>query len=103
MAHYTSIICESKADMEEQFEYAKKQAAELLEEFKLYYSGDIGINVYPKRHNAGWSVCADLTVNGKLCRHYDPADMCFLDLNTLILKRLIEARVTQDYRNTVEA
>ena len=94
-AHSTSVICQDKRDMEQQFAHAKKQAAELLEELKLYYTGNIGIKVYPVQHPVGWSVCADLTVNEKVCRHYDPADLCFLEVNELILKRLVEDKATQ--------
>lgn len=94
MVPYTSILCENKADIEQQLNYAKKQAAELLAELKVLYSGNIGVSVYPKRHNMGWSVCADLTVNGEVCGQYDPADLCFIDLNCLILKRLVEIRAT---------
>ena len=92
MVQHNSIICDSKSDMEEELAWTEKQAADLLKEFKLYYSGDVGIKVYPMRHIEGWSVCADLTVNGELCRHYDPAEICFLDLNMMMLNQLIKAR-----------
>lgn len=88
----TSILCEDKADMEQQLCWALHYASELLKELTVFYSGNIGIDVYPKRHVMGWSVCADLTVNGELCCHYDPADLCFLELNELILQRLIKMR-----------
>jgi hypothetical protein len=41
----------------------------------------------------GASIAGDLTVNGEVCRQYDPIDLCFLDLLTLMMKRLIDVGV----------
>lgn len=73
-------------------EKAKTEAAEILKEFKTFYTGDIGIAAYINRHVMGCSVAGDLTINGEICRSYDPIDLCFLELNELMMKRLIESR-----------
>ena len=73
-------------------EKAKTEAAEILKELKTFYTGDIGITAYINRHVMGCSVAGDLTINGEICRSYDPIDLCFLELNELMMKRLIESR-----------
>ena len=50
-------------------EKAKTEAAEILKELKAFYTGD---------------------------RSYDPIDLCFLELNELMMKRLIESRKEDD-------
>ncbi len=72
-------------------EKAKTEAAEILKELKAFYTGDIGITAYINRHVMGYSVAGDLTINGEICRSYDPIDLCFLELNELMMKRLIES------------
>lgn len=74
----------------------KTEAAEILKELKAFYTGDIGITAYINRHVMGCSVAGDLTVNGEICRSYDPIDLCFLELNELMMKRLIESRKEDD-------
>lgn len=91
-AHYTSIICESLWDRDAELEYAKREAEKALADLRVFYAGDFGIKVYPVRHPVGWSVAADLTVNGEVCRHYDPADLCFLELNELCLAACLKLR-----------
>lgn len=34
--------------------------------------------------------------NSEICRSYDPIDLCFLELNELMMKRLIESRKEDD-------
>ena len=77
-------------------EKAKTEAAEILKELKAFYTGDIGITAYINRHVIGCSVAGDLTINGEICRSYDPIDLCFLELNELMMKRLIESRKEDD-------
>lgn len=77
-------------------EKAKTEAAEILKELKAFYTGDIGITAYINRHVMGCSVAGDLTINGEICRSYDPIDLCFLELNELMMKRLIESRKEDD-------
>lgn len=77
-------------------EKAKTEAAEILKELKAFYTGDIGITAYINRQVMGCSVAGDLTINGEICRSYDPIDLCFLELNELMMKRLIESRKEDD-------
>lgn len=80
-------------------ELMKKAEAEkekLMREFKQFYTGDIDIQFHENRHIMGCSLAADLLVNGELVKEYDPADLCFLDLNELMLKRMMEARKQEE-------
>ena len=45
-------------------EKAKKEAEQILEEFLVFYRGDIGITIEPKEHELCYSITATLTVNG---------------------------------------
>lgn len=85
------FLC-SKSESIELLKKAQEEATKVLDEFKIYYAGDIGINVYVKKHVMGYSIAGDLTVNGEKCETYDPIDLCFLTLNELIIKRLIEIK-----------
>lgn len=93
-SHYTSIICENPTDRYAQLEYAKREAEKVLADLRVFYTGDFGIKVYPVLHPFGWSVAADLTVNGEVFRHFDPADLCFLELNELCLASFLKLRET---------
>lgn len=70
-------------------EQAEREKEKILREFRLFFTGDIDVQLYEKRHVMGTSIAATLVVNGEMVREYDPADLCFLDLNELMLKRLI--------------
>lgn len=83
------FLC-SKSESVELLKKAQEEATKILDELKIYYSGNIGINVYAKEHVMGYSIAGDLTVNGDICRTYDPVDLCFLELNELMLKRIKE-------------
>jgi len=72
---------------------AEREAAELLEDLGHFFRGEIGIQIVPHEYATCFSVGATLTVNGETCREYDTADLCFLELNELMLKRLIDAGV----------
>ena len=80
----------TKSEAAELVANAKAEAAALLQEFKLYYTGNFGIDIYANRHNIGYSVAGNLTINGEVFRTYDPIDLCFLELHELMLKRLID-------------
>lgn len=71
---------------------AEAEKEKLMREFKQFYTGDIDIQFHENRHIMGCSLAADLLINGELVKEYDPADLCFLDLNELMLKRMMEAR-----------
>lgn len=68
---------------------AEQEKEKILRELRLFYTGDIDVHLYEKRHVMGTSIAATLTVNGEAVRDYDPADLCFLDLNELMLKRMM--------------
>lgn len=71
-------------------EKAKKEAEQILKEFAIFYRGDIGITIEPKFHGLCWSITATLTVNGEPVKTQDPCDLLFLELNELILNRMIQ-------------
>lgn len=71
---------------------ARKEADKILEELKIFYTGDIKIQLYINEHVMGRSVAADLMVAGEVCRSYDPADLCFLELNELMMLRMLKTR-----------
>lgn len=85
------FLC-SKSEATALIERAEREKEQLLYEFRQFYAGDIDIKLREVRHVMGISISATLTVNGDAVREYDPADLCFLDLNELILKRLLEHR-----------
>lgn len=72
---------------------AEQEAEKILQEFKAFYTGDIGITIKPVEWLLCYSIGAVLTVNGETCREYDDVELCFLDLNELMLKRMIEAGI----------
>ena len=80
-------------NVEALFEKAKKDAAKILSEFKQFYAGDINIEIKKVEWGLCWSIGAKLTVNGETCREYDDVELCFLDLNTLMLNRMIKAGI----------
>ncbi len=73
---------------------AEQERDNILKELKTFYAGNIGIRIYAADHVEGASIAGDLTVNGEICRQYDPVDLCFLELNELMLKRMIELGIS---------
>lgn len=88
------FMCGAKS-LKRMKEKAREQADKLLQELREFYTGDITIEITEVEWATCWSVGAILKVNGKKCREYDTADLLFLDLNELMLKRIIEARRRQ--------
>lgn len=72
-------------------EKAEEEAKQLLKEFSLFYTGDIGIVITAKQHITCWSIAATLTVNGEAIKTEDPCDLLFLELNELMMKRMIQS------------
>ncbi len=70
---------------------AEQEKEKLLRELPMFYTGDIGILLHENQHPMGYSIGATLTVKGEPVREYDPADLCFLELNELMLKRMTES------------
>lgn len=71
---------------------AKEEADKILCELRAFYKGNIGIAIEPKEHDLCWSITATLTVNGENVKTEDPCDLLFLELNELMLKKIIENR-----------
>lgn len=68
-----------RSEAVETLQKARKEADKILEELKIFYT-------------MGRSVAADLMVAGEVCRSYDPADLCFLELNELMMLRMLKTR-----------
>ena len=88
------FLCK-KSEVPELLKAAEKEKQEFLHGavgFDKFVNGDIDIRIYPKEHFMGWSIACDLTVNGEICRQYEPMDLCFLDLNEMMLKMLLKNR-----------
>ena len=79
-------------------EKAKQESEQILKEFSAFYTGDIGIEIGTKRHGMCWSITGTLTVNGAAVRTEDPCDLLFIDLNELMLKRILEMRLGDDQK-----
>lgn len=86
----TYFLCRRSAT-KELVEKAERERDRILGELRAFFIGDIGITIYPIAHVIGNSIAGDLTVNGETCRTYDPVDLCFLELNELMMKRMLEA------------
>jgi hypothetical protein len=69
---------------------AKQEAAQILKDFSEFYHGEIGIEIGSKQHLLCWSITATLTLNGNPIKTEDPCDLLFLELNNLILARMLK-------------
>ena len=85
-------ILGSYSEIQDELAVAENTKKQILQELKAFVNGDIDINLYIKRFPMGHSSAADLTVNGEVCRTYIPADLCFLELNELMLSLMIKER-----------
>ena len=83
-----------RSETAELIKKAEQERDNILNELKTFYTGNIGIRIYTADHVEGASIAGDLTVNGEICRKYDPVDLCFLELNELMLKRMIELGIS---------
>lgn len=87
----TTFLC-AKCEVPNLIKQAGQEKEKILRELRLFYPGDIDVKIHEVRHVMGTSVAATLMVNGETVREYDPVDLCFLDLNELMLKRILEYR-----------
>ena len=87
-----NFLC-ARSEVKDLLAAAEKDSRIILNELKAFLNGDIDIKIYEVEHPMGFSIAGDLTVNGEVCRHYEPVDLCFLDLNEIMLKKMIEAGV----------
>lgn len=81
-------------------EKAKQEAEKILRELSDFYVGNIGIEIGTKRHGMCWSITGTLTVNGETVKTEDPCDLLFLELNELMLKRMLESGMVSFGRET---
>ncbi|OQA48412.1 MAG: hypothetical protein BWY46_01419 [Firmicutes bacterium ADurb.Bin300] len=92
------FLC-SKREIPKLLIMAEKEKQDILhgsDGFDKFAKGDIDISIYPKEHVMGWSIACDLTVNGETCKQYDPVGLCFLDLNEIMLKMLLQNRKVRE-------
>lgn len=87
-------------DVPRLIEKAKQEAEKILREFSEFYTGDIGIEIGSKRHGMCWSITGTLTVNGETVKTEDPCDLLFLDLNMLMIARMLESGMVSFGRET---
>lgn len=92
----TYFMC-SRRSLPRLVEKAKTEAEKILAEFAMFYDthGKLGIDIEPVTHGGGfsYSVAATLTWDGKpMQKRDDPCDLLFLQLNELMMKRLLELR-----------
>lgn len=89
--HPDYFLC-SRKDLNRLKERAEKEANEIMRDFFVFYSGDVKIEIGEKEHPMGWSVTGTLLVNGNKVRTEDPCTLLFIDINELVLKRMLELR-----------
>ena len=63
----------------------------LREMREMFGASNIEITLEANAHIMGWSVDATLSVNGDPVRHYEFARLCFMELNELMLSKMLEA------------
>ena len=65
----------------------------ILREWRdLFGESNIEITLEPKTHIMGWAVEATLYIKGESVRHYEFARLCFLELNELMLSKMLETQ-----------
>lgn len=65
----------------------------ILREWRdMFGESNIEITLEPKTHIMGWAVEATLYINGDPVRHYEFARLCFMELNELMLSKMLEAQ-----------
>ena len=87
----TYFLC-SRCEVPGLIKKAERERDQLLKEFSAFYTGAFELRIYDRVHFRGRSIAGDLFVGGVFCRQYDPVDLCFLDLNEIILTRLLWLR-----------
>ena len=86
-----SLLC-TKAELPEIMRRLERQRLDAIKDVSVFFLGDIDIRLEPTKYVTGWGVEATLTVNGETVRHYMTAGLCFLELNLLVLEKIIELR-----------
>lgn len=80
------------SEVEKLIKRAETEKERIMNELKAFYRGAIDVVIYSVRHVMGTSIAGKLTVNGETVKEYDPIDLCFLDMNNLMLERLARLR-----------
>lgn len=91
-----SYFCCAKSEVNSLISKAEKEKQVILREFGQFYSGDIDILISPECHFNGWSISCNLTVNGKQILYYPFVDLCFLELNEMMLYKMMKERNSDD-------
>ena len=73
-------------------ERAEAEAAQLLKEFETFYNtaGKLGITIEPKPCFRGYSIGGKLTWDGKTISEESDCGLIFLELNNIMLSRMIQ-------------
>lgn len=82
------FLCDKRSITELKIK-AEKEAAEILKELSVFYSGNFSIKITVNTHLMGFGVAATLFLDDKAIKTEDPADLLFLDLNNLMLQKMI--------------
>ena len=87
----TYFLC-GKKDVPRLVEKAKAEAAQILKEFEGFYNtnGKLGIEIVPSKCFRGYSIGGRLTWDGKTMSEEIDCSVIFLELNNLMLNRMIE-------------
>lgn len=92
----TYFMC-GKKSLPRLVEQAKAEAARILDEFSAFYNtgGKLGIAIETVDHGGiTYSVAATLTWDGEpMQKQDDPCDLLFLQLNNMMLNRMIQLRI----------
>ena len=100
--HSTNFIC-SKKDIPRLTEAAKVEAEQILRDFHVYFRPDrpVSIEIYTVEHPLCYSIGARLLWNGDdVIRDESCCDLLFIDLDQMILKRMVELGITYNGKET---
>lgn len=102
--HSTNFIC-SKKDIPKLTEAAKEEAERVLRDFHQFFrpARPVSIEIYTVEHPLCYSIGARLLWDGDdVIRDESCCDLLFIDLNQMILKRMVELGIPYDSNTEVE-
>lgn len=84
-------ILMSKSEVDKALPEFKAKLGQVLKEFSMFYRVQ-DLKVVPRvvSYPMGYDIEADLYVGGELVEHYCFADLVLLDLNDLMLQRMLK-------------
>ena len=87
----TYFLC-SRKDIPHLVEKAKAEAAQILQEFSMFYrtAGQLAIEIVPIQYAMGWSIGGNLTWDGEAVMQETDCSLLFLHLNEVMLNRMIQ-------------